>query len=633
MTSKPPIGFHGKTGTGALIGLSAVGQQEPFLYCKKKNLPTDYKHVEYTEGNVFYKVYRPVQDRYLGSEVRHIFRPKEMGDLLTGLIISFELPSAVEYNVQGLFNHGYSIFEYAKLLMNGEEIQSMDGDFMSNYESMYSNEADRSNTLSMMVNMNYPYDTFPVYPRGNKKQKMLIPIPFFFNNHYTDSNINTSTFRSPLPLCALYNTELTLVIKFKALSDIVTNPSGLNGTEITDLKFITEETVISGDERNALRSREIRFPIEKIIKEDFEYVYREEIAPKKYLYRYYFRYYFNSLYTARAIMFYFKEKKTGYNPEYYVPLTNATLNTLKITDRGEARDKLYYQQYQSYTHGYHCNGFFYMISFSERPLQVILGDYEFRAPKPQSAYIDINMYPDSPDSYVFWTDNFLDPLAQSDYVIDKNIILNTSVGLGTDGFLNSIRAINGGFFRMDSVVAGIPNEPYTATLNTILPYTFRFNPWDYTYTRVGVDYKSVDIPYPTYVDEATGTLKKIDASFTYSGSVIANPIWSTTSNTQALVTIKTVSGDPKWGLYTGNIYTITDGSPITVAPIDNSWSPGYYYPSDIGSIEYNGFIKINDLSRVNVNTSVKTVDIYQLSFYYFSTVELVLNEGKGTVIT
>jgi len=627
MNTKPPIGYHGKTGTGALTALSAIGGQDPYLYCKKKNLQTDYTHKEYTEGNTFYKIYRPIQNAYIGSEVRHKFRPKEMGDLLTSLMLSFELPGSNNYGVYGLYNHGYSIVEYASLLLDGDEIQRMDGDFMGMYESMYSSEVDRNNTLNFMVNMNYNYDAQPVYPVGDQNQRFLVPLPFFFNNHYVDSRMDTNSYRSPLPLCALYNSELTLVIRFKNLEQIVEDTSNLSGTEITNLKFITEETVISSAERNEMRNKVIRFPIEKIIKEDFEFVYKIQVSSTEFIYKYFFTYFLNSMYSARAIMYYFKEKTSGYAPEYYTPITNATLNTLKKTDRGEAREKKYFQEYQAYTHGYHCNGLFYMFSFSELPLQVILGDYEYRAPKPQSAYLFINFYPESPDNYAYWSKVY-NPLDQSDYILDQNIYLNTTVGLGTAGFLNSIVALNAGFLRTDASSMGIPNTSYTNT-NDVFPYALRFNPYEYKYTRGGVDYFVYENPAPTYYDESTGQIR-IDKNFTYNDEVIALSAWSnSTTNTSALVIIKKTVGSPQWGIYSGNIYSLSDGDSVSVNPIANSWTSGKYYPTDDGLLDVNGFLLIIGGSRVQVNEARKDVSIYVISFYYFSTVEMIYEGGKA----
>jgi len=627
MNTKPPVGFYGKTGTGALTGLSAVGGQEPYLYCKKKRLQTDYKHKEYTEGNTFYKVYRPVQDTYLGSEIRHKFLPKEMGDILTSLMVSFELPGANGYGVEGLYNHGYSIIEKASLLINGEEIQTLDGNFMGIYESMYSSEVDRNNTLNFMVNMNYGYDTKPIYPVGDQKQRCLVPLPFFFNNHYVDSCMDTNSYRSSLPLCALYNSEITLVIRFKRLEQIVEETGKLNGTDLTDLKFITEETVLSSAERNEMRNKVIRFPIEKINKEDFEFVYKIQVSPTQFIYQYFFTYYLNSIYSARAIMFFFKEKTSGFAPDYYTPITNATLNTLTKTDRGEARDKKYFQEYQAYSHGYHCNGLFYMFSFSELPLQVILGDYEFRAPKPQSAYLFINFYPESPDSYVYWTDVF-DPLVQSDYILTRNLYLNTSVGLGTDGFLNSIVALNAGFLRTDQASVGIPGVSYENT-NTGYPYNLRFNPYKYKYTRSGVDYFVYENPAPTYYDEFTGTIR-IDQSFTYDDETIAVSAWSNSpTNSQALILIKKNVGPPEWGTYSGDVYSLTDNQLITVTPLPGTtWTSGKYYPTDDGLLDVDGFLLIIGNSRAQINAESKDVSIYIISFYYFSTAELICKNGK-----
>jgi len=632
MNTKPPVGYHGKTGTGALTALSAVGGQDTHLYCKKKNLQTDYSHKEYTEGNTFYKVYRPDSSSFLGLEVRQTLRPKEMGDLLTSIMLCFELPGSNNYGVYGLYNHGYSIIEDASLLLNGEEIQRLNGDFMGIYESMYSSEVDRKNTLNFMVNMNCGYDTQPTYPVGDQKQRFLVPLPFFFNSHYSDSNMETNSFRSPLPLCALYNSELTLVVRFKNLEQIVKDTSTLYGNEITDLKFVTEETVLSSEERNSMRNRVIRFPIEKIIRENFEFIYKVYLTPTSFYYNYFFNYFFNSTFSARAVMFYFKEKTSGFAPEYYTPITSATVITTNRTDRGESREKKYFQEYQAYTHGYHCNGFFYMFSFSELPLQVILGDYEYRSPKPQAAKISISFYPDNPDSYSYWSQVY-DPTVQSDYILDRNLYLNTTVGLGTGRFLDSIVALNAGFLRTNESSVGIPSTAYTNTLETI-PYTLRFNPYEYKYTRGGVDYFVKDNPAPTYYDEESGYIR-IDQSFTYNGEVIALSAWSNSpNNTQALVIIKKMVGKPLWGTYSGNIYSLSDGDDISGSVTElgsETWESGKYYPNDEGLLDVNGFLLIIGDSRVQINEKIKEVTVFSISFYYFSTVEMIYEDGKAII--
>ena len=630
MNTKPPIGYYGKTGTGALTALSAVGGQDTHLYCKKKNLATDYTHKEYTEGNTFYKVYKPIQDTYLGFEVRHVFKPKEMGDLLTSLMLSFELPGSNDYRIYGLYNHGYGVIEKASLLLNGEEIQMLYGDFMGIYESMYSSEVDRNNTLNLMTNMNSAYDSKPVYPVGDQKQRFLVPLPFFFNNHYVDSKMDTSSFRSPLPLCTLYNTEITLVVRFKRLDQIVKDTSTLNGTDITNLKFITEETVISAVERNEMRNRAVKFPIEKITKEDFEFLYKIIVSPTEYYYQYFFTYFLNSLYPARAILFYMKNKSDVYEPDFLTPITGATLNTLKKTDRGEERNKSYYQEYQAYTHGYHCNGLFYMFSFSELPLQVITGDYEYRAPKPQSAYLYINFYPESPDNYKFVSETY-NILTTTDYFLDSNILLDTSLGGGGAlGTVDSVTMTGSTAFRTDKANVGIPSTAYTNTGGTF-PYNIRFNPYEYKYTRGGVDYFIYENPAPTYYDETSGEIR-IDENFTYNGETIAIPAWSnSTTNTQALIIIKKSLGSPEWGTYTGNIYSLTSGESITVNSISDSWTSGKYYPTDQGLLDVNGYLLIIGDTKAQINQERTDVSTYQVSFYYFSTLMMTCEGGKATI--
>ena len=418
---KPPVGFRGDTGTGALTGISAVGMQDTFLYSNEK-APTEPEHVEYTQGTPFYRVYKPTQTAFLGQEIRYTFYPKVMGDLLRAMLMSFNLPTTSDSGKKSLVNIGYTMISKISLLVDGSEIQNMTGEFMSHYESMFSTETSRLNTLNLMTNLNYTYNTQSAFYRNSTKQRIVLPIPFFFNTHYEDGKVNTKSFRSAFPLCAMFNSELTLVIEFKPLEEIAENVSNFTTTDLTDFKFITREIVLTNAERNDLKIKRLDIPIEKFNTENFKIELSRSASTTKY------RYYFNSAYSCRAILWDFKELIDGFNPRFFIPLKNATINTLKKTDRSEERVGLFYQDFQAYAHNYYNGGTFYAYAFSENPLDVVRGDYEYRAPRPQSSYIDM-VIQIAAFGYSSWTlsDNL------TNYTVSESLILTRDVGGGGSG--------------------------------------------------------------------------------------------------------------------------------------------------------------------------------------------------------
>ena len=465
---KPPVGFRGDTGIGALTGLSGVGQQEPFLYDFDSKREYDYK--EYSQTTPYYRFYKPATETFLGQEIRYTFRPKDMGDLLTGLMLKFRFPSTTG-TPTCLKNLGLSMFKKIDLIVNGKIVQTLRGEWMSLYESMYSSEQDRDNTLNVSFNLGAKYNTRPTLKANDATQTLFFPLPFFFNNHYVDSKADTSSFRTPLPLCAMHNAEIILVIQLLSLEEIVSDTSGfVTETDLIDFMFVTEEVTLTPSERFMLRSTRQEYPIEKITAEDIEVPASVDAK---------YRYYFNSAYSCRGIFWTFKNKVTGYNPFYYNPLINARITTLNETDRNELRKPLFLQQLQAYIHDYYNDGSFYGYSFSELPLQVVLGDYEFRAPRPQSAYIDMFFTASAP-GYSLWSRTFASSV--KNYTIEESkILLDTSVGLDrTTNALLTLDMSSNGYVRTNTARVGIPAISYTETDNLSNPYMMRFEPWQNT---------------------------------------------------------------------------------------------------------------------------------------------------------
>ena len=620
---KPPTGFKGNTGTGAITGLKAIGAQEEYLYGKKKK-PVGYTHKEYTEGITYYKIHTPIlSTKVFGQEFKYNLNPKEMGDLLTGLFFSFYIPGCKNTTTTGMINIGYTIFDRISILVNGEEIQSMTGEYMANYESMYSRRIDRINTMGLMGNMGYGYDLRMRFLKTSEPQRIFVPIPFFFNNHYDDNKMDTNTFRAPFPLCAAYNSQISIVFRFKERAKVYSDTTELTNEEITNLNIITQEVKLSALERENIKNKEQTIPIEKIIQETFDIPLKITKEDGSVFMQDKYRFYFNSSYSCRAIFWTFTEKTDSYSPDYYSPLINATISTMERTNRSDERPSEFYQQFQAYTHDFHNNGYLYSYSFSERPLQVFLGDYEFKAPGPQTAYIDCKFTTADP-GYDYWDSNIS---RGSDVVLsNESVILNQSLGnnpVKENVPLNTLSLINESYFRTNYALLGIPYTSYTSSDNARDPYYIRFVPWGLTYTRSGEDFTPSTDSY--YVD-SSGLLQ---INQIYDG--IYSPVWSNWGNNEAWILVEQPAGDPLWGHYMGNIYSLAEDAFVTIDSTA-TWSSDKGYPADGGSISASGNLDIESGSKMNIGTKIKEVDTYLVSFYYMSTVGLNVSEGKLTLM-
>jgi len=617
---KPPVGFRGDTGIGALTGLSGVGQQDPFLY--DFDSKREYNYNEYSQATPYYRFYRPATNTFLGEEIRYTFRPRDMGDLLTGLMLKFNFPSTTVTRTC-VKNLGLSMIKKVDFIVNGKTIQTLRGEWLSIYESLYSTEQDRENIFNVSFNLGAKYNTQATLKANDTSQRLFFPLPFFFNSHYLDSRADTISFRAPLPLCAMHNAEIILAIQFLPLADIVSSTDGFGGGDLTDFMFVTEEVTLTPSERFMLRSMRQEYPVEKVTAEETEI---DADVDAKY------RYFFNSAYSCRAIFWTFKNNITGYNPFFYNPLINARITTLNKTDRNELRQPLFLQQLQAYLHDYYNDGSFYGYSFAERPLQVVIGDYEFRAPRPQSSYIDMFFTASAP-GYSLWSRSFA--ASTNNYTIaEKKYLLDTSVGLDrTTNALLTLNMSSNGYVRTNTARVGIPATSYTGTDNLSNPYMMRFEPWvSRKITRSGTDY----FPSPNmhYVD-STGVYQ--DGSFTYlTANNISVPYWKN-GTTDAVLIHQDGSGAPIWGTYTGDVSLLVAGSSSVIGSFSNiigSFTLGTDYPTDGGTTftSPTGYIKIVPTARTNINTFVATIDSYKLTTYYLSTSTFVVENGSANVI-
>ena len=614
---KPPVGFRGDTGIGALTGLSGVGQQDLFLY--DFDSEREYNYKEYSQTTPYYRFYKPIETSFLGQDVRYTFRPKTMGDLLTGLMLKFTFPSTTG-TPTCLKNVGLSMIKRIDLIVNGNVVQSLKGDWMSIYESMYSNQQDRENVLNVSFNLGANYDTQPILKANDTSQRLFFPLPFFFNNHYTDSRVDTTSFRAPMPLCAMHNTEITIYIQFRALADIVSDTSGFaTGADLTDFTFVTEEVTLTPSERFMLRSTRQEYPVEKVTAEESEV---PALLDQK------FRYYFNSAYSCRAIFWNLKENKLGYNPLFFDSIVDARITTVNKTDRNEIRLPLFLQQLQAYLHNYHSDGSFYGYSFSEQPLQVVLGDYEFRAPRPQSAYIDIGLTIAS-GLYQNWSQT-LEAVGVENFTIEgEKILLDTNVGFQNGDKLLSLDMKTNGYFRTSTAGVGIPATAYESNGDTATaPFYMRFDPWSNVY-QISI---ASTYYYPSttnhYVD-SSGNFQ--NGSFTYSGGTqtVDVPFWIDTSNTYSVVIVQDgADAAPLWGTCTANLYAVSPGAPVSVSTIASSFTQGKNYPTDSGTTATHPHLKITPDSFMNINTFVPVVENYILTMYYLSTNKFVVENSS-----
>ena len=183
--------------------------------------------------------------------------PNNVGDLLRSVMLKLtlgELPSGNLYNA----SIATSVIQHVDLVIGGQTIQRLTGDYIDMYNQLYSNKDDAGTTL--------------YYMNGHNNQIQIVTAPRTFY-----LNLPFYFFRNPslaIPICAITRQLIEIHIKFKDVDDDVTFSYGeVRGnmvrtkTElgtIVEASMITDFYFITRDEINFLLTRPMQYIITQL---------------------------------------------------------------------------------------------------------------------------------------------------------------------------------------------------------------------------------------------------------------------------------------------------------------------------------------------------------------------------------
>jgi hypothetical protein len=183
--------------------------------------------------------------------------PNNVGDLLRSVMLKLtlgELPSGNLYNA----SVATSVIQYVDLVIGGQTIQRLTGDYIDMYNQLHSNKDDTDTTL--------------YYMNGHNNQIQIVSAPRTFY-----LNLPFYFFRNPslaIPICAITRQLIEIHIKFKDVDDDVTfSYEEVNGNMVrtkTELGSIVEAAIITDfyfitrDEINFLLTRPMQYIITQL---------------------------------------------------------------------------------------------------------------------------------------------------------------------------------------------------------------------------------------------------------------------------------------------------------------------------------------------------------------------------------
>ena len=183
--------------------------------------------------------------------------PNNVGDLLRSVMLKLtlgELPSGNLYNA----SVATSVIQHVDLVIGGQTIQRLTGDYIDMYNQLHSNKDDADTTL--------------YYMNGHNNQIQIVSAPRTFY-----LNLPFYFFRNPslaIPICAITRQLIEIHIKFKDVDDDVTfSYEEVNGNMVrtkTELGSIVEAAIITDfyfitrDEINFLLTRPMQYIITQL---------------------------------------------------------------------------------------------------------------------------------------------------------------------------------------------------------------------------------------------------------------------------------------------------------------------------------------------------------------------------------
>ena len=194
--------------------------------------------------------------------------PKNKGDLVRSMMLKFTLPqpsgtALSGYDVRYMKSIGARIIEYADLLIGGQTIERITGDYIYMYDQIHNNKDDIDQTLYFLtghdnyIAVSYDWD-------------YNVLLPFYFFRHPSLA----------IPVCALTKQLIEVRIKFKKLEDVViqykTNTDIIDpptdvSSSIKKVSLVTDFFFVTEDEKNFLMSRPIEYVITQLQMSQFKF--------------------------------------------------------------------------------------------------------------------------------------------------------------------------------------------------------------------------------------------------------------------------------------------------------------------------------------------------------------------------
>jgi len=248
--------------TGSIVSLNAIGKQDTYLL-EDDPIHSFFKyerkqHANFTKFHKSLNVNKPSNSLTswpFGETIKVTYNPRNMGDLLANMYVTFELPALTSSNSYYADQIGRHIFKSITMRVDETVVEKFHGDWGIIYDELYLDESEKR-TKRYTLNRNNAEDTSLL--SGNQflaqnKSRVYIPIPLLFSRKYESDEYETNKPNRPyFPTCAIHKQKLQFKFEFHKQS-FFTNET--NTLTINNFDIVTEEITLEPTERIYIANR------------------------------------------------------------------------------------------------------------------------------------------------------------------------------------------------------------------------------------------------------------------------------------------------------------------------------------------------------------------------------------------
>ena len=248
--------------TGSIVSLNAIGKQDTYLL---EDDPIHsifkYEHKQHANFTKFHKslnVNKPSNSSTswpFGETIKVMYNPRNMGDLLANMYVTFELPRLTGTDSYYTDQIGRHILKSVTMRVDETVVEKFHGDWGIIYDELYLDESEKR-TKRYTLNRNNAEGTslLPGNQRlAQAKSRVYIPIPLLFSRKYESDEYETNTPNRPyFPICSIHKQKLQFEFEFHKQSFFTNETDALS---VSEFDIVTEEITLEPIERSYIANK------------------------------------------------------------------------------------------------------------------------------------------------------------------------------------------------------------------------------------------------------------------------------------------------------------------------------------------------------------------------------------------